>query len=172
MSDFIEKTLEDIVFENKETICERGFPFLLDHTFRQFYLPSKRKIDLFSYSINEQSFSCRIFELKRECLMPKHILQVLEYALEIFYNLKPYYDVHIEKFIIGNDIDKPTAALIEDKLDFEAYTYRYCYNGLFFKKYLSTLDIINMNPPLINRLFQPTEETQIFKQRIEALTKQ
>ncbi len=39
-NDFLEKTLEEIIFENWAVIPERGFTELLEFTERQFRLPS------------------------------------------------------------------------------------------------------------------------------------
>ena len=39
-NDFLEKTLEDIVFENKENINKRGFPMLYKNLERQVYTKS------------------------------------------------------------------------------------------------------------------------------------
>jgi len=50
-SDFLEKTLENMIFNNPVQIEERDFPYLLKNTLSQFILPSKRKIDLFSFTI-------------------------------------------------------------------------------------------------------------------------
>jgi len=168
-NDFLEKTLEDIIFENKESISERGFPFLLDNTLRQFALPSGKKIDLFSYSISENSLCCKIFELKRECLKVAHVLQVLDYSNEIFFMTHPSFEnVSIERFIVGNDIDSSTVAVVEDIHNLETYLYKFLYNGLYFKKYASKWEF---EPEVLNKMIKPSTDHEKFKLRLEEIDK-
>jgi hypothetical protein len=168
-NDFLEKTLEDIVYENKDTICERGFPFLLDNTLRQFVLPSGRKMDLFSYSISEDSIQCKIFELKREKIIPKHIIQVLDYSAEVYCYLYPNFkNIHIERVVVGNDIDKSAISLIQDMLNFETYLYKFDYNGLMFNKYKT---ILELGEEFLNSILKPDEKTENFKFRLVEIDK-
>lgn len=135
MSDFLERNLEDIIFENKETVSERGLTFFLDNTLRQFVLPSGKKIDLFSYSINGTSLSAKIFELKKDCLQYPDLIQVIEYESELYRNIyHNFSDIHIEKILIGNSTDKTTEYLAQDMLHLEVFTYKYMMDGIYFKR--------------------------------------
>lgn len=169
INDFLERDLEDIVYENKGKIHERGFPFLLDNTIRQFYLPSGKKIDLFSYSILEDSISCKIFELKRECLMPPHITQVLDYSTEVYYHLYPgYKNISVERYIIGNDLSEATKSLIEDIINLDVYLYKFGFNGLFFKKWQTKFEI---GEEILDRILTQNEHSEKFKFRLEEINK-
>ena len=134
-NDFLEKTLEDIIFENKDVISERGFPSLYKNTERQYQINSKR-IDLFSYEEVDNVFYFKIFELKRDVVHPDAFHQIADYFWQIGVSLKDkgYTDCKYELYLIGNDFhsDLFNYCFISEFL--HLYQYKYDYDGIKFEK--------------------------------------
>lgn len=60
MNDFFEKTLEDIIIQNKDECIKRGFPSFYEITGRQCLLPSGSIVDIFSLEIpSENTIRCK-----------------------------------------------------------------------------------------------------------------
>lgn len=136
--DFLEKTLEDIIFDAQDRIVERNFPFVLQRTVRQWKLPSQKRIDLFSFTLSDNAIQCRIFELKREELGLASLVQIISYYNELVTLLFPHFtNVSIECFLVGRTI-APELMLLKDNLvNIDLYSYRYDFDGIKFNHYPS-----------------------------------
>jgi len=144
MSDFLEKTLEDIIYENQDTIHERGFPALHNNTYRQFPLPSGRFIDLLSFTIEKNVIYISLFELKKENLNIDSLLQLLSYGSEVRVLCSPHFSrVEMDMVLIGSDYDEKIGALLAEMLPVEIYLYKYLINGIFFKRMQSTYELMD-----------------------------
>lgn len=68
-NDFLEKTPEDIVFENRAVIHTKGLCKFRGTSFRQVILPSGKKMDIISYDIrNGRDLNLRLFRVMNEIL--------------------------------------------------------------------------------------------------------
>ena len=137
-NDFLEKTLESIIFENKDNIWEKGFPILYKNTERQYQIDSRR-IDLFSYEEIDDVFYFKIFELKRGVIDNKALLQISDYYFRILMKNKGVYkDYKYDLYLIGNNYDNDvlSTCLLSEFLHF--YTYKYDYSGIKFEKMSKT----------------------------------
>lgn len=133
--DFLEKTLEEIVFENKDTVKDRGFMSFYQHTFRQYYLPSGKKIDIFSYEIVDNILYFRIVELKKECLNYAAFKQIMVYFFEVLeHTLGHFSKVEGKLTLVGKILDTDAFLLSENGGLLEFYLYKYTYDGIYFKK--------------------------------------
>ena len=59
-NDFLEKTLEDIVYENRYVMHEMGLSRFKSHAYRQVILPSGRKIDILGFEIKDGQITYRL----------------------------------------------------------------------------------------------------------------
>jgi hypothetical protein len=170
MSDFLERNLEDLIFENKSNIEQRGFPTLRDTLCRQFRLPSNKCIDLLSYSVEDNTLYASIFELKREKLGIQSLLQLLGYGSEFLVNASPHFKrVELEMALVGLDYDKELGLMLQQMLPVDLYLYKYTYNGLFFKRMESMHELATWNQEVQNVLFTPSESsTKLYNSLIES----
>lgn len=131
-SDFLEKTLEDIVFENKSIIHTKGFPKFKKNVFRQVAMPSGRKIDIFSYEIKDGKLYADIFELKLDRINTDAVCQAYNYFSELFQVIEGgfrSFDIHI--VLIGRKYD--TIDIFNKmNLSYSCYTYDYTMDGIMF----------------------------------------
>lgn len=167
MNDFTEKTLEEIIFENRDKVSERGFPFFLKNSIRQFILPSGLKVDLFSFEINEDSICCRVFELKKENLDTDSLCQLLRYCTEIYSLLIPHFtNISIDKFLIGKKVCDDLSLLHLHLVDVELYTYTYNFDGVFFHKHITMLEV---SIEQLKKTFMPNDKSINFAERLTTL---
>lgn len=161
-SNFLEKNLEDIISENISTIEEKGFPYLLLCTKRQFPLPSGRFIDLVSFQIEGKNITLRVFELKRRILNFDSLTQLYSYCIELYTLLYPYFDnINIDKFLIGAEIEFGLQLMLSHVADIEAFTYEYKIDGISFKRFNPLWE--RTNEELLTE-FKPTKTSAIFHQ--------
>lgn len=162
-SDFLERTLEDIIYESRATIHERGLPPFYKNTKRQFRLPSGKTIDIFTWEIDEKdsSFYARIYELKKELLTEAALLQILGYYEEIFCAVKvDYKTVVIENILVGTAYTNTLRKIQHITDDIKMFSYKYCYDGVRFKQYGITRSVVHQieyvlwddQKPLLNTL--------------------
>jgi len=134
MNDFFEKTLEDIVFEKRDTIHERGLDIFYKNSIRQFYLLGKR-IDILTWEINDDILYARIIEFKREALKEYALFQAAEYYADfmstIFGRFKNY---HIEVILIGSKGNKNIQHITTLTDLIKVYTYSYGFDGIKFEE--------------------------------------
>ena len=168
-NDFFEKTLEEIIIQNKDVISQKGFPLLLDNTIPQFRLPSGKFIDIISFSISDDGhISVKIFELKREVINSDALCQVSDYASEFYLYCYPHFkSISIERFVIGTDVSKDAKALNDAQISIELYLYKYTINGIYFKPYESFYEC--NHPDLIKQISEPTIGSCEFVSRLKAI---
>lgn len=160
--DFIERDLEDIVFNTDvNLLSERGLPLLFNaHSYRQLQIGNYGVADIVQFKLekdpyldgNEYKFrdivSLKIIELKKDEINVFTFLQTLKYAK----GLENYYNDRQKKRRFGNRCQlKISIALVGKKIntkddfiylpnflyhdDFELdlYTYKYDFDGISFK---------------------------------------
>lgn len=170
-NDFFEKTLEEIIVQNKEIISQKGFPSLLENTVPQFRLPSGKYIDILTFSINEEYISAKVIELKREVITPEALCQVSDYASEFYAYCYPHFrGVSMERFVIGTDVSKDAKSLNDAMISIELYLYRYTINGVYFKKYESFLE--SSHPDLMKVLSEPSPASCLFFETLKGINNQ
>jgi len=135
MNDFHEKTVEDIMFENKHIIHERGFENFYEHTIRQFILPSGKIIDLFTYEIKNKILHFKIIELKRDSITEGSIFQIGRYILELIELTRGLFEkIEYKLIIVGSTINEPAIIILDLGIKIDFYIYKYEYDGINFKK--------------------------------------
>jgi hypothetical protein len=133
--DFLERTLEDIVFENRSIIHQYGFPGLKNNTFRQLILPSGKKIDILSFDIENGRITMDIYELKRDVINTDAICQAYGYFIELWQIMGGGFkamDLHI--IMVGRYYE-PIPIFEKMALPFSVFSYDYQLNGISFKKH-------------------------------------
>lgn len=137
-SDFLEKTLEDIIYENRKVIHLRGLPKLRTNAYRQFILPSGKKIDILAFEIFEGTLRCDIYELKKDIINSDAICQAFGYYQEIKCLTKPFFRrIEARILMIGRKYE-PVSVLDSLPIPIDVYTYQYLMDGISFIK--------NINP--------------------------
>lgn len=138
MLDFFEKTLEEIVFENRSIIHERGLPIFFKNSIRQMALSSGKRMDIFTWEINADMISARIIEFKREEFSESGYFQSVTYYMEVLMELVGHFKyANIEIVLIGTGFNNNVEAAINTSDAIIAYTYEYKFDGLFFRRYNS-----------------------------------
>lgn len=144
-SDFLERTLEDIIFENRNVIQERGFPKFKEKVFRQVILPSGKKIDILSLQIKNGHLEFDVFELKRETININTACQAYYYVEEIsrlvaneFVSCKP-------SIVLVGKYYENIPLLKELKIPISVYTYSYHMDGISFTR-CPEYEIFQPNP--------------------------
>ena len=146
-SNFLEKDLEDIIFENKNKIHERGLPVLYEELERQRDIKGKR-IDLFNYEcVGDDSINFTIFELKKDKIDFNAYAQIVQYFFEECVFFKKHKKIlKANLVLIGKDFDESVllSCILSDIIDI--YVYKYDYDGIRFQKvskgYTEFMDII------------------------------
>ena len=131
-NDFLEKTLEDIIYNNRTVIHTRGFGIVKENAFRQVILPSGKRIDILGFEISDGCFSCDIYELKRDTINADAICQAFNYYTE----LKCVTDGHFSNFkakiiMVGRKYE-PVSIIDSLPVKIEVYTYEYHMDGIKF----------------------------------------
>lgn len=149
---FLEKNLEDIIYENAITeegrrkLKERGLP-IKGMVFRQLYLGNYGRLDLLtihneSYINFPDALIFDVYELKQGVINIDTLLQAGRYAKGIKRIIATNgYDLHSRESIfrihlIGSEVDlNGDFALLFDCLcNVNLYTYSYNIDGIYFKK--------------------------------------
>lgn len=162
MSDFLEKNLEDMIFQNRRILANRGFPAHESNMIRQMPIPSGGRVDLFSYELEGgDTIRCTVFELKKGRLDAESVLQVSQYASEIQRLLQPYFqNITVKKVLVGNDYSLKFTVLFEYMETIEVYLYKYLVDGIRFKKSQRLFEI--EHPEIITLLNTPSESNADF----------
>lgn len=133
--DFYEKTVEDIIFENKNIIHNYGLPKFRKTTFRQFVLPSGKKLDLFSYDLIDGHAFIDIYELKRYDINTDAVCQAYNYFTEVSQLVAGRFrSVDINIVMVGRTY-VPFMLFEKMNLPFSVYTYDYKLSGMMFTKH-------------------------------------
>jgi hypothetical protein len=133
-NNFLEKTLEDIIFDNREYIHEKGLPRFKNQAFRQFFLPSGRKIDIITFDLLHGSLDVHIYELKKEYIDAAAICQAYNYLHEFMGLTAGNFESYNVKVIMIGKKYEPVSLLDGLKADIDVYTYDYGMNGIEFQK--------------------------------------
>lgn len=156
--DFLEKDLEDIIWENLQTIQgigeleSRGLQVDLNKTFyRQYNFGAYGVCDLIAFKL-EQSYECKynyvahidIYELKKDCISAATFLQINRYAKACVqlinqYNLKlkrKYITPSFNLILVGNKVELSNDFVyLSDVFDnVKIVTYKIKIDGLKFKQ--------------------------------------
>lgn len=143
-SDFLEKTLEDIIFENYKTIKNVGLPVMYSNIQRQFVLPSGKIIDLITWEIVDGTLSLNIIELKRKTGNYSSLSQLLNYVNEVVcHTVGRFSKIDIKCIVVCKEIDRDFSnILLINPQNLFIYTYKYDINGISFKLFDESLDLI------------------------------
>lgn len=105
----LEKQLEDVIFDNRDTIHERGFIQFLGKSFRQYALPSGKKIDLLTYDKIGDEIFLNIIEIKKDDISGRNgVVQAYEYASEMvesLFSLNLANSIYLKVVLVGYDLN-------------------------------------------------------------------
>lgn len=133
-TDFLEKTLEDIIFNNKRVIHQRGLPVFKEQAFRQVVLPSGRKIDILGFEINDGILNFDIYELKKDHINLDAISQAYNYFEEIKCLINGHFrDYQARIIMVGKRYDG-IPLLNSLNIPVRVFTYDYQMDGISFKE--------------------------------------
>lgn len=131
---FLERDLEDIIFENQEEVVKKGFPPFYKNVRRQFNMPYGGICDIITWEDpTENSFKCKIFELKRRELDINAVSQIIGYGrqvVEIFTNKK---ELSVDLILVGSDWDDNILNLFEWGVGVMFVNYDFCLDGIKFE---------------------------------------
>lgn len=133
-NDLLEKTLEDIIYENRKIIHTRGLPIVKDAAFRQVILPSGKKIDILGFEIKEGRVHFDIYELKRDTINSDAICQAYTYYQELKCITKNHFASISAKIIMVGRKYEPVSILDAISIPIKVFTYEYQMDGIKFKE--------------------------------------
>ena len=134
-NDFLEKTLEDIIFENKDNIAKRGFPIFYKNLERQVYTRNGKIMDLVNFEETDGIYYFTIYELKKGNIDFNAYSQILNYYFEEVLRVRKLFkNFKVNLVLVGNSYEENVliACAASDIID--VYIYKYDYNGIIFEK--------------------------------------
>lgn len=134
LNDFLESTLEGIIYDNRKEIHLRGISKLKNNAFRQVILPSGKKIDILGFEIKNGILHCDIYELKRQTIDADAICQAFNYYTELKYITKNHFSSFTAKIIMVGRKYEPVSIIDSLPIPIEVYSYEYYMDGIMFKK--------------------------------------
>jgi hypothetical protein len=135
--DFLEKNLEDIIFENKDIIHMRGFPEIKGDLFRQFVNHNGKRLDLFSVDKSDENVrNVSIYELKKGKIDHDAYFQLVGYFFDFCVENKKnnYGNFNLQLYLIGSEVDEHVLISASLSEFVHIYTYKYEYDGIRFYK--------------------------------------
>lgn len=145
-----EKQLEDLIFDNRQSMADRGLCPFYAYTERQYKLPSGRIIDLFTFEIKDDILYAKIVELKKDELNEAAIWQIGIYYEELLLLTLGYFkDYQIDLILVGDGMNFNVSRLVMMNCIIQAYTYNFGINGLTFVRF------DNSSTALKARKFEP-----------------
>lgn len=134
---FLEKTLEDIVYDNAHTVHLKGLPIFYKMVDRQFLLPSGKKIDLLTWEITDaDTIHFKIIELKKEEITESAYWQALEYYSEFLECIIGHFKhFNAEVILIGTDKGRKPSLAVNISNNVSIFTYHFTYDGIRFVEY-------------------------------------
>jgi hypothetical protein len=194
--DFLEKDLEDIIYEAYETknqnfLVERGLDvFNHDYIIRQLNLGDYGVADLVGINLypsfyrssnTEDFFVVTIYELKKDTISMSTFSQAIKYSKAItdYLSSQKITRYYIEYVLVGKSI-----SLSDDNLCFlrdvtnnvHTYTYSYSFDGIKFKKtnsYVKGTGLYGVSmpklKPMLFRWFTQLKKNKILSREIEIL---
>lgn len=133
-NDFLEKTLEDIVFENRASIHERGLERFKSKAFRQVILPSGKRIDILGFDVHDGNLKYDLYELKREHITIDSVCQAYNYVEEINHLIRGSFKSCEASIIMIGKKYEPLSILKAVSIPVYVYTYDYKVDGIWFDK--------------------------------------
>lgn len=137
---FLEKNLEDIIYETpNDLLLERGL-FIFGTKKRQLNLGNYGKSDLVTFYRVDGVLVINIFELKKDKVSASTFFQALRYAKAISFYLKSRGFKHKFRFkfmLVGSSIDKDGDFCYMPDLfnNVHLWTYQYQFDGIFFNQH-------------------------------------
>jgi hypothetical protein len=144
---FLEKDLEDIIYENLYDMESRGLTIDSKLLLRQVNLGDYGYADLVGIHYNPKifkTFYIEIFELKKEVIDCTALMQVCRYATAIKQMAHELYgdkiNIKVRKILIGSDIQTKGdfVFLLNSLSDTTVYTYEYKFDGIWFNELAKT----------------------------------
>lgn len=137
--DFLEKDLEQIIYETPAEILTRRGLSMWGHKIRQPKLGSYGRCDIITVCVGSYTNYCvEIYELKNDNVDTSTFWQAVRYARGVqmwFEKFRPHDDVEIGITLVGRHVDLTNdfcyATSIFENL--RVFTYQYDINGLYFK---------------------------------------
>lgn len=134
-TDFLEKTLEDIIFENRHRIHERGFPSFFKNAQRQYRLPSGKIIDILTWEVRGDVLHAKVIELKKDNNGESAFWQAIDYCGELFMAVfHEFTNIYIQPIICTNYLSNNIENLMYIRSNVVAVSYKYEYGGIAFIK--------------------------------------
>lgn len=134
-NDFLERTLEDIVFERRDNVHEKGLPIFYKNAARQVRLRCGKVMDIFTWEINENILTARIIEFKREEIKEAAYWQALDYFMELWADTLSHFDnYNVEIILIGTKISEKVEIAMMTSNMVRAFTYEYGFDGVEFRE--------------------------------------
>lgn len=127
----LERPIEDVIFENKDIIHEKGFIVFNSIAHRQFELPSQKKIDIVTWEVLDDEMKLAIIEIKKDEVSGKSgVLQAYEYAAEltdIFFKETIIKTIYLNVILVGYELKDLSVLKF---LTFQPDIYLYDFNTL------------------------------------------
>lgn len=134
---FLEKNLEDIVFETpNDKLHERGF-FLFGEKKRQVRIGNYGIADIITYFRRENKMFINVLELKKDKVSIETLLQAVNYVKGIKRYLDRRacsFDISIRITLIGKEVDNSNSFCYFPDIfnNIDVFTYEYQFDGIFF----------------------------------------
>lgn len=144
-NDILEKTIEDIIYENRKMIHARGLAKLKDKAFRQVILPSGKKIDILGFEISDGDLYCDIYELKRQVINADAISQAYGYYQELKNLTKNHFKSFNAQIILVGRKYEQVPVLDALSIPVHVYTYEYKMDGIWFVEMKNTYSLPEPN---------------------------
>ncbi len=136
MSNFLEKTLEDIVMSNLDKMPSKGLDIFYKNTVNQMAFKAGI-VDIFTWEEVDNVLYCRIIELKKDCIDEGAFWQVFNYKVDLFLFICKDYgyikDIKIDIVLIGSSF-KENVELISYYAGLKLYKYVYDIDGIVFEE--------------------------------------
>jgi hypothetical protein len=166
-----EDQLEELIYEYRNDIHERGLPKFYTNTIRQFVLPNKKVIDLFTYEIIDNELYFRIIELKKDFIWVDAFIQIIGYfaTVKALSDTK-FSNIHYDLVLAGEGINViPLAVLNLFHGNVKVYTYDLTYEGIRFTEQIYEPKESNKSLELYSYLLNPSIDEFGFDMRIRTL---
>lgn len=143
---FLEKNLEDIIFEtDNKKLFERGLP-IFGKKLRQVNLGSYGIADLICFERSKDQIIVTVIELKKDCVNLDALIQALRYVegIKNYFRLRKFYKKSNIKYVIrlcGSKISNQkeialiTSNISDDFLLIDSHKYEYDVDGLRFTEF-------------------------------------
>lgn len=132
-TDFLEKTLEDIIMGNPEKCVERGFPAFYKNIKRQVRLPSAGIVDIMSWEIFDNELSVNIIELKKSEISISTYTQVIQYGVDVLKATHSAFEkVNVQLYVVGSEISSDALNILSWGVNIHNVCYVYDYDGIRF----------------------------------------